>query len=109
MEVKMNKLKLTVALLAIVLLFGLTKTPSLAAGAMQNPVTPMTVEQSAGGLVLAGYQHNGQYCQYRECAEYYSCGYYKKCCRYYTYSGCGPYSGGGGYKKRYYGGGGGGY
>ncbi len=107
----MNRLKLIIALLAVALLFGFAKTPSFAAGSVQNPISAIAVEQFTPGIVLAGYKHGGQYCQYRECAEYYSCGYYKKCCRYYRYYDCAPYGGGGyGYKKkRYYGGGGGGY
>ena len=106
----MNKLKITIAFLAAALLFGLVNSSSFAGGTAQNPMSLIAAEHSAPGVVLAGYRHGGQYCQYRECAEYYSCGYYKKCCRYYQYYDCAPYYGGGGYyKKRYYGGGGGGY
>jgi hypothetical protein len=75
------------------LLFGATPTPGLAGEA---------------GVQFVDYRHGSYYCDYRECAAYYNCGYYKKCCSYYQYYDCHPYHGGGGYyyKKRYYGGGG---
>ena len=91
----MRKMIVAIALIGMALLFGAAPTPGLAGEA---------------GLQSVGYRHGGSYCAYRECAAYYNCGYYKRCCSYYQYYDCAPYHGGGYYyKKRYYGGGGGGY
>ena len=93
MGVTMRRMILACALTGMVLLFGAAPTPGLAGEA---------------GVQFVGYRHGSYYCDYRECAAYYNCGYYKKCCSYYQYYDCHPYHGGGGYyyKKRYYGGGG---
>jgi hypothetical protein len=84
----MRRMIVTIALIGLALLFGAVATPG-----------------------IAGYRHGSYYCQSRECAAYYNCGYYKKCCSYYQYYDCAPYQGGGGYysRKHYYNGGGGGY
>ncbi|MFZ0398170.1 MAG: hypothetical protein WAM06_09055 [Methyloceanibacter sp.] len=92
----MRKMILAISLIGMAILFGAAPTPGLAGEA---------------GLQFVGYRHGSSYCAYRECAAYYNCGYYKRCCSYYQYYDCAPYHGGGGYyyKKHYYGGGGGGY
>jgi hypothetical protein len=96
MEVTMRRMILAIASIGMAFLFGAAPTPGLAGEV---------------GVQFVGYRHGSYYCDYRECAAYYNCGYYKKCCSYYQYYDCHPYHGGGGYyhKKRYYGGGGGGY
>jgi hypothetical protein len=109
MEVTMRKLIVIIAL-GVAVLFGMAKTPSLATETDYASKLPEAVQTLEPGLQLVGYQHGGQYCQYRRCGSYYNCGYYRKCCSYYEYYDCAPYGGGGGYyKKRYYNGGGGGY
>jgi hypothetical protein len=110
----MRKLTLTVAALGLAVLFGTSL--GLAARADNFSKLPEAVHTITPAVQLVGYKYcdyNGCYsCAYRECDDYYYCGYgytRHKCCRHYSYSQCGPYGGGGGYKRRYYNGGGGGY
>jgi hypothetical protein len=56
---------LACSLTGMALLFGAAPTPGLAGEA---------------GVEFVGYRHGSYYCDYRECAAYYNCGYYKKCC-----------------------------
>ncbi len=107
----MYKVIMAIAVLGMAVLFGMTKTPVLAAEAGNFSRLPAATQAPTPSLELVGYRHGSYYCQYRECASYYYCGYYKKCCSSYQYYDCAPYGGYGGgyYKKHYYGGGGGGY
>jgi hypothetical protein len=57
--------------------------------------TPGLAEEA--GVQFVGYRHGSYYCESRECAAYYNCGYYKRCRSYYQYYDCAPYYGGGGY------------
>ena len=63
----MRRMILAIASIGMALLFGAVATPGLAGEA---------------GLQSVGYRHGSYYCQSRECAAYYNCGYYKRCCSY---------------------------
>jgi hypothetical protein len=111
MEVTMRKLIVAVAVICGAALFGASL--GLAAGAGNYAKLPGAMQALKPGVELVGYKHcdysGCYYCQYRECEDYYRCGYYKKCCSSYRYYDCAPYGGGGyggGYRKRYQGGGG---
>lgn len=58
-------------------LVGMAKMPTLATETGYFSKLPEAVQTFKPALLLVGYRHGDQYCQYRECVSYYSCGYYK--------------------------------
>ena len=113
----MRNLILIVAALGMTILLG--ASPGEAAGAGSYLRLPEAVQTLKPNVQLVSYKYcdyNGCYrCQYRECDDYYYCGYgysRHKCCRHFSYSDCSGYGGGGGgyeYHHRHHYQGGGGY
>jgi hypothetical protein len=71
--------------LGVAVFFGMAKVPSLAIETGCASRLPEAVQTLKAGVQLVAYRHGGEYCQYRECVSYYSCGYYEKCCSSYQY------------------------
>ena len=95
----MRKLIVAIALIGVAVLFGISATPMLAAGAGNSSKLPGALTAMQHGLQRVGYKYcdyNGcYYCQRRECDDYYY-NYGKRYCKHYEYYDCGPYGGGGG-------------